>query len=105
MGLVFAGILGTAVHSICIVLHFHFSSDIPSLRRSAPQTSTKSLLVIRLCGSAGTIAGLGGFGAASASLHCNKEAANSSNMTFSLFDSSRHYPSRSGCRNDFHRLS
>jgi hypothetical protein len=46
------------------------------------------------------------FGAASASLFVNKEAANS-RMTFTLFDFLRHFPTRrSGWRNGvLHRLS
>ena len=47
------------------------------------------------------------FGAANAPITSTKEAANSSNMTYTLFDSSRHFPKmRSGWRNGIlHRLS
>jgi hypothetical protein len=49
---------------------------------------------------------LSSFGAASASVIGTKEAANSSNMTYTFFDSPRHYPNRSGCRSGvLHRLS
>jgi hypothetical protein len=46
-----------------------------------------------------------GFGAANASFLFNKEAAHSSNMTFNLFDSPRHFPNRSGWRNGVQCLS
>jgi hypothetical protein len=46
------------------------------------------------------------FGAASASPDCNKEAAHSSNMTFTHFASACHFPNRSGWQNGIlHRLS
>jgi hypothetical protein len=45
------------------------------------------------------------FGAANASSHSNKEAAHSSNMTFNLFESPRHFPDCSGWRNGVYRLS
>jgi hypothetical protein len=45
------------------------------------------------------------FGAANASFLFNKEAAHSSNMTFNLFDSPRHFPNRSGWRNGVQCLS
>jgi len=46
------------------------------------------------------------FGSANALVRGNKEAANSSNMTYTLLDSPRHYPNRSGWRNGvLYRLS
>jgi len=43
------------------------------------------------------------FGAGSASVYYNQEAANSSTMTFTL--SARHFPNRSRWRNGVYRLS
>jgi hypothetical protein len=79
-------------------------SNIPCRFISA--RSSNSLFVIRLYGGVTRITELSRFGVASAALTGNKEAANSSNMTYTFFDSPRHYPNRSGCRNGvLHRLS
>lgn len=79
------------------------------MRRSGCLSSApcKSLFVIRLCRRVTRITWSSRFGSASASVMDNKEAANSSNMTYTLFDSSRHFPKmRSGWRNGIlHRLS
>ena len=85
------------------------TSDFPAVPfLFAPSTfcsRTKSLLVIRLYSGVLRIASLDRFGAASASVKGNKEAANSS-MTYTLFDSPRYHPNRSARRNEsLHRLS
>jgi hypothetical protein len=111
MGLVFDGflpveMLGSQVHGICIVLHFAFFGDTRSALPFRRHSPTKSLRVIYLSLEVIRTTQLSSFGAASASVRGNKEAANSSNMTFTRIDSPRHYPNRSGRRNGtLHRLS
>ncbi len=98
-----------ALVAACTQYALFCTSDFPAISflfapykfRSPP----KSLLVIYLGCRVRRITGLSGFGAASASVRGNKEAANSS-MTYTLFDSPRYHPNRSGWRNgNLHRLS
>jgi len=65
----------------------------------------KLLFCFYLCGPSRATTRTARFGAANASVMGNKEAANSSNMTFTFIDSPRHYPNRSGRRDGVHCLS
>jgi hypothetical protein len=110
VGLVFAALAtvarGTQVHGICIVLHFAFSAISWPALPCRGSSATKSLLVIYLSCRAIGILLVPSFGAANASVIGNKEAANSSNMTFTFIDTPHHYPNRFGRRNGtLHRLS
>jgi hypothetical protein len=97
---------GIHLHGMCIVLQFLFFPDSRVGQSFQRRPATKSLLVIYLSRGAIKLTRLSSFGAASASVRGNKEAANSSNMTFTRIDSPRHYPNRSGRRNGpLHRLS
>ena len=74
--------------------------------RPKPRHTNNPQIISHLQNGGMTITVTSTFGAASASILHNKEAANSSNMTYTLFDSPRHYPNRSGCRNGvLYRLS
>src|ERR1039457_279802 len=81
---------GSGVHGICIVLHFPFFPQFHTCLRTTRCLPTKSLILLQLWCHVTGITELSSFGAASASVLGNKEAANSSNMTFTLFDSPRH---------------
>ena len=98
---------GTAVHRMCIVLHSGFQGFRQLLGRGQCTNPTKSLSIICLCCDVIRVTGILIFGAANASLNATKEAAYSSNMTYTLFESARHIPKcRSGWRNgNLHRLS
>ena len=103
MGLVFVR-LGRCVQRMCIVLHFQFCTVFQSLPGPNDFVRTKPLTFIHLSLDVIPITRVSHFGAASASFHGNKEAANSSTMTFTL--SPRHFPNRSGWRNGvLYRLS
>jgi len=105
MGFVF----GATSVAACTEYALFCTSDFPVIAcRFVPsefRSPTKSLLVIYLDCCVRGITRRSRFGAASASIKGNKEAANSS-MTYTLFDSPRYHPNRSGWRNgNLHRLS
>ena len=81
------------------MLHFSFGSDFHRGFSVLRDLEHKALLFICLSGLVIRITRVWRFGAASASMLGNKEAAYSSNMTFTLFDTPRHYPNRSDWRN------
>jgi hypothetical protein len=87
------------VHRVCIVLHFALPSNFHGSSCPNLPVLTKSLMFMDLSFPVIWTTGTSNFGAANASTQGNKEAANSSNMTFTLFDSPRHFPNRSGWRN------
>jgi hypothetical protein len=80
-------------------LHFRFAVDFHRDLSLLTFPSLNSFAFIRLYRAVIGITNLESFGAANASILSNKEAANSSNMTFTLFETPRHYPNRSGWRN------
>jgi hypothetical protein len=84
---------------ICIVLHFRFAVDFHCELSLPTAPFLNSFTFIRLSRAVIGITNVQSFGAANASMLSNKEAAYSSNMTFTLFDTPRHYPNRSGWRN------
>jgi hypothetical protein len=71
----FLFVIGRPVQSLCILLHFRFFTNPAVFPGAASRAVTKSLKVIRLYSDVIKITKAEGFGAANASVLCNKEAA------------------------------
>ena len=106
MGLLF-GRLGIAVQGLCIVLHFRFFPESLRMPRRGRGDSAKLLIVIPLYQAVTAITEIPTLVRQMLLPSVRKEAAHSSNMTFTLFDSPRHFPKcRPGRRNGIlHSLS